>query len=589
MLFLLPLSLASCATQSPADESLVTEIDQLIEVVSTKTVELLEADKQSVLAVYYFTVEGEKSGISDYLINGLTTRIATIGASRVRLVTRQALDQILAEHAFQMSDMVNREQQVQIGKQLGADLILTGFITPVTDRFKLNAQLIEVGTGVVRGGFLLDFRLEQDFAERIEVDKARVSEVVKVAEKAVTRTGVATLTTILETFDKGTVDIQLTNFEERQGVRILGGSSKIRIEKVGPFDGSPCLLFSFEGEIDSPDAIVDWRDNYLYYYLDLTTSWKTGDYDGLYLALKPLGFSFIEITLKQLIGEEWAMFAVPLVLNDGEPHELWIPFYDFYPVDEAKRLDPDKPVMVELSIDFTGNYERFHFREGQNISGQLFVDNVGFFEIKGQEDPAVLETFEDELTRLVFLPELYGSSFYVDYTESDEGVAHRTPGVTAQVVEIFRKEGGPSGRYLSLLVRVELEEDFRQFIEDEQSLGFYVKIFAGKSWKGFDSLSFFARSEVLTRASLDLSDWVSEEIPYYYTEFSVSPIWSKISIPFSAFGSDEGNLEETGQAPELPFLSMYFDLFGTLLAEGLAQGYLEVELELDDFMLGDTL
>lgn len=92
-------------------------------------------------------MENERSDVSDYLINGLTTQIANRGRGKIKLVSRQVLDRIMAEFSFQLSDLTSMDTQLQVGNQLGASLILTGFITPLTNRYKLNAQLVEVETG----------------------------------------------------------------------------------------------------------------------------------------------------------------------------------------------------------------------------------------------------------------------------------------------------------------------------------------------------------------------------------------------------------------------------------------------------------
>jgi hypothetical protein len=573
----------ACASTPSSGEGLITEIDQLIEVISKETVELLDPEEESVLAVYYFTVEGETSGISDYLINGLTTRIATVGGSGVKIVTRQALDQLLSEQAFQMSDLADREQQVQIGRQLGADLILTGFITPVTDLFKLNTQLIEVETAVVRGGFLLNFRLEEDFASRIEAGSDRVSEVVKIEEQVVTRTGVATLTTIFETFDEGRSALQLRKGEDFWGDLIDAASGKVRIEEEGPFDGSPSLAYSMGGRLSSPESLELWQDSYLIYSLDLVTSWQTGSYDGLHLSLMPVGFSFAEIALKQMEGDEEYLFFVPLLLNEAEAADYRIPFYNFYPYDQGTRIDPEKPFTVSIAVPLQENYDRYHFRTGGEIQAELFVDNVGVYETKGEEDAAILETFDDEIMRISFVPELYGASNYTDYRENDEGIWKVTPGVKDYRIELSRTEGGPAGSYLSLLAHLELAEEFRSFIEDEQSLSFIMKVRSGKRWGDFTSLNFFARSETLESVSFEMWDEINEG-PYYYAEFGLSPIWSKITIPFSEIASEEGSLAEA-EPPEFPSISFYVDVAGALLTDALSRGSLDIDLDLDDIIL----
>jgi TolB-like protein len=104
--------------------------------------------------------------VSDYLIDSLTTELANAVSYeeiRVNIVSRKALDRILTELAFQASDLAERDSQIAVGRQLGADLILTGTITPVGEEYKLAAQVLEVETGIVRGGMLMDFWLEPDF------------------------------------------------------------------------------------------------------------------------------------------------------------------------------------------------------------------------------------------------------------------------------------------------------------------------------------------------------------------------------------------------------------------------------------------
>ncbi len=71
----------------------------------------LPQEQARTLAVYYFTVGREVSGIRDYLINGLTTSLATQGKGRVQVVSRQVLDRILSEASFQMSDL-GRERRL---------------------------------------------------------------------------------------------------------------------------------------------------------------------------------------------------------------------------------------------------------------------------------------------------------------------------------------------------------------------------------------------------------------------------------------------------------------------------------------------
>ncbi len=160
---ILALFISGCASTSVGWE--FWDIDELIEASAWEAIDILwdryddlESADSRTMAVYYFT-EGEKiSSLSDYLIQGLTTEIANAinwEGIKVNMVSRQNLDRIIEELAFQSSDLADEDTQLSIGKQLGADIILTGTVVRVENTQKINAQLIEVETGVVLGGFLM--------------------------------------------------------------------------------------------------------------------------------------------------------------------------------------------------------------------------------------------------------------------------------------------------------------------------------------------------------------------------------------------------------------------------------------------------
>ena len=178
-LFLIIFVLAGCATGPSESDNLIHGIDLLVAEIAFETVQLISADSDMTLAVYYFTVDGRESNISDYLITGLTTEIANLAGDGITMVSRQGLDRVMSEYSFMVSDLVSEETQVDIGELLGADVILIGFINPLADYDKINIQLIDVETGAVLGGFFLDYTLESGF------DRDTSSEVVIIKETSV--------------------------------------------------------------------------------------------------------------------------------------------------------------------------------------------------------------------------------------------------------------------------------------------------------------------------------------------------------------------------------------------------------------------
>jgi TolB-like protein len=161
---LVALVLAGCLGGPESGEAEYEDIDVLMEDAAWSAVDILwgayadlEQAEPRTVAVYYFLESGELSPLSEILVDGLTTKLANAFQEEgipVRVLDRRNLDRILGELAFQSTDLVDPATQRAVGRQLGADLILTGNLAQVQERRKVNMQLIELESGVVLGGFL---------------------------------------------------------------------------------------------------------------------------------------------------------------------------------------------------------------------------------------------------------------------------------------------------------------------------------------------------------------------------------------------------------------------------------------------------
>lgn len=142
-------------------------VDVVLEEAAWSTLDVLGNISDKTLAVYYFTFsDDDDADLSEYVRRGLTTEIANAimyEERDIKVISRQQLDQIMEEQSFQLSDLVNEGTQVDIGRLLGADLILAGQLDWISEgECHLNAQVIEVETGVVIGGFVYDFWVETE-------------------------------------------------------------------------------------------------------------------------------------------------------------------------------------------------------------------------------------------------------------------------------------------------------------------------------------------------------------------------------------------------------------------------------------------
>jgi TolB-like protein len=554
-------------------------IDALVSAATDETVKILPAGGKKTLAVSYFTMEGEKAGISDYLINGITTGLANRAKDRVTVVSRQALDRILAEASFQMSDLADQKSQIRLGRQLGADIILTGFITPAAGAFKLNTQLIQVETGVVLGGFLLDFTLEKEFAQKM----ATGSEVIRTEKRSVEKGGTASVTTVLEDFSGGRSDIQLSHGESYSGPEILSASGKITIDGTGGPDGSPCGRFFYSARLAS-ENVISWRDSYLIFTASAKEGLIPAGSDGVSFSIKPVGFSFVRVSLRQQRGDEMTELAVEMVLNEGEWQDVKLPFRLFAPAEPGKFLDARLPVTLFIEDPFEWNWRMYAPRSSASPSAEIFLDDIGFYRLAGAEEKGLLGSFDDEITRIAFVPELADAIAYMDYARSDQGEEKRTPGVKSLGMSLKKADGGPSGQYLGISVHLDLDRSLLGFLKEERTFTFVVKAHMGGSWQGYTGLSFFTRSNLLSTGSLEYDD---PEHDAYYTGASVavSGIWSRIRVSFAELASDGKSLAETKIWTRNPSLTLYFDLPAAALQEAALKGNLDFSLDIDQIIL----
>jgi TolB-like protein len=147
--------LCGCATMKDAGKAL--------EDASWELVGYFPKGGNQTIAVYYFTEDGKVSSISEYVINRMTTDIANaIREDNLgfKIVSRNALDRLIQEQSFQVSEFTDPATQIALGKQLGADLIITGTVRRLSGGHEINAQLIDIQTAAVLGGIVRSFRID---------------------------------------------------------------------------------------------------------------------------------------------------------------------------------------------------------------------------------------------------------------------------------------------------------------------------------------------------------------------------------------------------------------------------------------------
>lgn len=513
------------------------EADDLINRIAEKAVPLLPADRESNIAVYYFTVDGKESPYSDYLINGLTTEMANRAPANCHILSRKGLDRVMDEYSFQLSDLVSEETQVDIGELLGADTIITGFITSMGDRNNINIQLIDVHSGAVIGGFSLDFSRDISIGDRDS------SEVITMERKYVESVGAATKTYIHETFDGPIAVVTPGFFEEHWGDRIqnLEGFTEIDPE------GFAALYFS--AVVDSNDFLTDWDDSNMTFYMDLPLESGPEENNGIYVRLRPEGFSRIYLMVRQTEDGEQRVIGTPVTLQPGEWTDLRIPFSEFSLFDGEERVGGDSCMSITVGIPYMENVLEGFF-PGINIDGRLSVDEIGLYSLKSEKtDSPVISSFEDEILTLVPALHTEGALIFTDYSTDDSGIRRLNVGIESQNLSWKIEDGGPVGRYLAIRGTYTINRKILTFIGEGGEMALVADFHFSVPREDFGKLSFLMSSEGLSTGYLYLSD--PENGESFESDFRSGRSWARVSIPFEdrLYGDDD-----TGAHEEDPYL-----------------------------------
>ena len=97
-------------------------------------------------------IDFESIGDDPNIGRGVTEIVRTelIKTGKYEVVERALLNKVLEEQRFQVSDLVDPSKAVELGKILGADLILTGSVVKIGTSYTINGRFIDVKTGAAR-------------------------------------------------------------------------------------------------------------------------------------------------------------------------------------------------------------------------------------------------------------------------------------------------------------------------------------------------------------------------------------------------------------------------------------------------------
>ena len=121
-------------------------LNRAVESLAQQIVSGLPQDKTTLVAVLDFNdLANNVSAFGRLIGEELVTKL--VQTRRVNVVERSQLDKAVNELKFSLSEIVDPAHAKQLGRQVGADAVVTGTVTDLGTTVKINARLIEVEKG----------------------------------------------------------------------------------------------------------------------------------------------------------------------------------------------------------------------------------------------------------------------------------------------------------------------------------------------------------------------------------------------------------------------------------------------------------
>jgi TolB-like protein len=102
----------------------------------------------------FLGIESSSPVLSEKILDGLMEQVINDPAQPFTVVDRVNLDLIRAEQGIQLSGAVSQDTAQEIGRQLGADTVISGEVTPIGDQWRLTITAFGIGTAKIQGQYV---------------------------------------------------------------------------------------------------------------------------------------------------------------------------------------------------------------------------------------------------------------------------------------------------------------------------------------------------------------------------------------------------------------------------------------------------
>lgn len=131
------------------------ELDQLI----TEAVSDLVSQRLAVNSIAVWQIKSKTAGVDVEMIRQkIITKL--VNSNRYKVVTRQRLKELLAEHSLSLSGTIDESNAIEIGQLIGIEGFIDGYASLEENRFVLSLNLIETKSGVILWAKMIDRFIE---------------------------------------------------------------------------------------------------------------------------------------------------------------------------------------------------------------------------------------------------------------------------------------------------------------------------------------------------------------------------------------------------------------------------------------------
>lgn len=198
------------------------------------------------IAVFELKNIGLKKTDVEILTDRLQSELVKIG--NYRLVERDKIDNILKEQKLQMSGLINEKYLIDIGKILGAELILIGNVGKIDNIYTISVRLVDAESSEIIKS--VNYDTGTSISNLLRVGMVNIA--AKLSNKD----------TEIDIINKNTINISKhlipkNNNIENNDIKI------IKIKKKISRDGSTKIYVTYQQKIAyKPSKImIDWLDN----------------------------------------------------------------------------------------------------------------------------------------------------------------------------------------------------------------------------------------------------------------------------------------------------------------------------------------